>query len=107
MMLDLEDGAMRELYAIREPGYVESLQWTPDGDYILFSKGETPDPHTGVWRVSADGSEAEELWTFGAGSSLGGFALSPDGHRVAYNVYGQEYEVWVMENLKEVLERER
>ncbi len=107
MMLDLEDGAMRELYVIREPGYVESIQWTPDGDYILFSKGETPDPHTSVWRVSADGSEAEGLWTFGAGSSLGGFALSPDGHQVAYNVYGQEYEVWVMDNLKEALERER
>ncbi len=28
MILDLEDGAIHELYAIHEPGYVESLQWT-------------------------------------------------------------------------------
>jgi Tol biopolymer transport system component len=103
MVLDLEDGAIRELYAIREPGYVESLQWTPDGEYVLFSRGEEPDPHTGVWRVSADGGEAEELWTFGAGSDLGRFALSPDGRRVAYDVSSQEFEVWVMENLKTVL----
>ena len=35
------------------------------------------------------------------------FELSPDGQQIALTTYTQETEIWVMENLKEVLERLR
>jgi len=107
MILDLEDGAIRGLHVIQEPGNVGCLQWTPDGEHVLFARTETEDRHTGVWRVPTDGGDAEELWTFGKGQYAGGFYLSPDGRRVAFGTYTQEYEVWVMENLVAALNEQQ
>jgi Tol biopolymer transport system component len=99
MIMDLETGGVRQLYAIREQGQVESLQWTPDGNYALFSRRESDGYH--VWRVAAEDGKAERLFNYGRGP----FRISPDGRQVAYCGFAGATEVWVMENLKSVLER--
>jgi len=104
MIMDLAEGEPRELYHIHEPGTVGSLQWTPDGGHVLFSRTEeVEERRTGVWRVPAEGGTAERLWNFGEGHFGGRFSLSPDGSHVAFHVYTQEREVFVMENLKAAL----
>ncbi len=98
MIMDLETGAVRELHAIHEHGQVESLQWTPDGKYALFSQREPDGYH--VWRVAEADGRAEKLWKYG----LGPFRLSPDGRQTAHCEFTGATEVWVMENLKAALE---
>jgi Tol biopolymer transport system component len=101
-VMDLDDGAIRATHEIREPGRVSSLQWTPDGNHLLYAK-KTEDSSTAVWRVPAGGGDAEELWRFEEDHFNAYLRLSPDGQRVAYTTYHQEVDVWVMENIKEAL----
>ena len=104
MIMDLAEGEPRELYHIHEPGTVRSLQWTPDGGHVLYSRTEeVEERRTSMWRVPAEGGTAERLWSFGKGQFSGRFSLSPDGERVAFDVYTQELEIFVMENLKAAL----
>jgi Tol biopolymer transport system component len=100
MIMDLENGGVRELFTIREQGQVESLQWTPDGKHVLFSRREEDRYH--VWRVAAAGGQAEKLWSYARGP----FRISPDGRQVASCTGIFATEVWVMENLREVLEEQ-
>jgi Tol biopolymer transport system component len=110
-VLDLETRATRGIVASRGwVGYTGSggsVQWTPDGEYILYSEPMQGDEwRTHVWRVSATAGEPEYLWTVGEGKWGSWFELSPDGRQIALTTYTQETEIWVMENLKEVLEQE-
>jgi Tol biopolymer transport system component len=101
MILDLDDGTVEELHRISEEGRVYSLQWSPDGNHVLYTKrGEEG---TSVWRVPLSGDPAERTWTFGEDCYDAFLSLSPDGRQAAYTTYHQENEVWVMENLREVL----
>lgn len=97
LIMDLDDGDIREFHQIPERGRVWSLQWTPDGRHVLYTKGE--DDGTAVWRVPVTGGAAERTWTFEDNHFNAWANLSPDGRQVAYTTYHQEYEVWVMENL--------
>ncbi|MDH3456487.1 MAG: tetratricopeptide repeat protein [Gemmatimonadota bacterium] len=105
MVLDLEKQGVRELTAIQDSGRVNSVQWTPDGQHALYGTGLI-NKGTQVWRISVDGGEPEKLWTFAEDRFGGQFDVSPDGRKVALRVYSQEYEIWVMEGLKEVLSRQ-
>jgi len=100
MIMDLEHGGVRELFTIREQGQVVSLQWTPDGEHVLFSRREEDRYH--VWRVTAASGEAEKLWSYARGP----FRVSPDGRHVASCTGMFATEVWVMENIREVLEQQ-
>jgi Tol biopolymer transport system component len=86
MIMDLENGGVRER--------------TPDGAYVVFSRKEEGRYH--VWRVAAAGGEAEKLWSHAPGP----FRISPDGRQVASCGASFATEVWVMENLREVLEHQ-
>jgi Tol biopolymer transport system component len=98
LIMDLDGGDTREFHQITEEGRVASLQWTPDGEHVLYTK-RTDDHGTAVWRVPITGGPAEVTWTFEEHHFDAYVNLSPDGRRVAYTTYHQEYEVWVMENL--------
>jgi Tol biopolymer transport system component len=108
-ILNLESGAAGRIVAsgdfnIGEP---RSVAWTPDGRYVLYSEIVHEDEwRTHVWRVAARGGEPEHLWTMAQGKYGGWFELSPDHRQIALTTYTQETEIWVMENLKEVLEQE-
>ena len=97
LIMDLDDGDIREFHQIPEEGRAWSLQWTPDGEQVLYTKRE--DQGTAVWRVPVTGGTAERTWTFEEDHFNAFISLSPDGRQVAYTTYHQEYEVWVMENL--------
>jgi Tol biopolymer transport system component len=107
MVMDLESGDSRELLAIADPGYprvVQGVEWSPDGTHVLFTwVSLQEDRETVLWRVAADGGEPEKLWSFAEGEFEGWFTVSPDGRQIALTTFSQEEEVWVMENLKEVL----
>jgi Tol biopolymer transport system component len=109
-ILDIENGIARQIVAHGdsvngEPG---SVQWTPDGRYIVYAEMMHGDAwRTLIWRVNAKGGEPEYLWKASEGKYGSWFELSPDGTQIALTTYTQENEVWVMENLREVLARER
>jgi Tol biopolymer transport system component len=102
MMLDLEGGEVEELHRIAAEGRAWSLQWASDGSHVLYytKRGEEG---TSVWRVSLSGGPAEKTWTFEEDCYDAYLNLSPDGKQAAYTTYHQENEVWVMENLRDVL----
>jgi Tol biopolymer transport system component len=110
MVLDIESGDARRIVAHGdsvngEPG---SVQWTPDGKYVLYGEIVHGDEwRTVVWRVAAGGGEPEYLWTAGQGKYGSWFELSPDARQIALTTYTQETEIWVMENLREVLAQHR
>jgi Tol biopolymer transport system component len=84
------------------------VQWTPDGKYVLYGEIVHGDEwRTVVWRVAAGGGEPEYLWTAGQGKYGSWFELSPDARQIALTTYTQETEIWVMENLREVLAQHR
>ncbi len=109
-VLDLETGVVRRIFSSGDSvSYLgwTSVQWTPDAESILYSVPIQGDEwRTHVWRVGATGGEPKHLWTMAEGKYGGWFELSPDWQQVALTTYTQETEIWVMENLKEVLERE-
>jgi Tol biopolymer transport system component len=106
--LDLGSGTTRRLVTFDDSlsGWELSLQWTPDGKSLLYSRSEQggDEWRTKVWRVATGGGDPEYLWAFGEDKWGGWFRLSPDGHQIALTTYTQDTEVWVMENLKEVLQ---
>ena len=84
----------------READYYVGASWTPDGRYVVFTKGkgsQARGPRTvQVWRVAAEGGEpqrlelnADEMWWL---------RVHPDGNRVAYGTSKTDTEIWVMEN---------
>ena len=107
--LDLEEGSTRVLATVDRPARVTGTQWSPNGQYVMYAQrlGEDESRRTEVLRVGASGGEPEHLWTTGRGKYGSWFQLSPDGRQIALTTYTQETEIWVMENLKEVLGRER
>jgi Tol biopolymer transport system component len=112
-VLDLDTRITRRIVAFGDSvtGWEVSLQWTPEGTKIVYSEtlqGDAWDEwHTNVYRVAATGGDPEYLWTFANGKWGGWFELSPDSRQIALTTYTQETEIWVMENLREVLERQR
>jgi Tol biopolymer transport system component len=104
MRLDLQDGSVRRLAELEFPGAVEGVQWTPDGKHLLWGHSRQGDEWgTDVFWMPISGGTPDHLWTFGEGKYSADFSLSPDGRRIALTTFAQEGEVWLMENLREVL----
>jgi len=104
MDLDLHDGSTRRVAEFEASGVVANLQWTPDGERVLWGHSRQGDEWgTDVFGVSASGGIPEHLWTFGEGKYSAHFRVSPNGRQIALTTFAQETEVWVMENLREVL----
>jgi Tol biopolymer transport system component len=109
VVLDLESGAARRVVNWDSGMHTEiSVQWMPDGRYLLVTDptDEAEESRTEVFRLAVSGGEPEHLWTVGEGKYAGWIELSPDGKQLALTTYTQENEIWVMENLKEVLGRD-
>jgi Tol biopolymer transport system component len=106
-VLDIESGTAWQVVHWDSGGNAEiSVQWTPGGDYLLITQplGGADDRRTEVLRVAVSGAEPEHLWTVGEGKYGSWIELNPDGTQIALTTYTQENEIWVMENLREVLE---
>jgi len=48
----------KEISIIKHPAYDSLLEWTPDGNHILFSSTRTGD--TGIWSISVSNGEPEK-----------------------------------------------
>jgi eukaryotic-like serine/threonine-protein kinase len=69
---------------------VYGLDWTPDGESIIFSSDRLGE--TGLWKIRASGGEPERL---GVGRELADFpAISRDGHRLAYTRFSVDANIW-------------
>jgi len=106
-------GEPREL--LREPDSQESgrrirsirgrqLEWTPDGRYVLFTRGNSTKGgfKADVWRIAVEGGRPEHLGTLPASLRFSlGMRVHPDGKRIAFYSMSRrtEPELRVIENL--------
>jgi Tol biopolymer transport system component len=102
MMVPSRGGDVRELVRLEVPCTVRDVTWTSDGRYVLYVQRD--EGGTAIMRV-APGGIPDRLWET-APRTLGMLSSSPDGRRAAYITQENEAEIWVMENLKEVLQRQ-
>ena len=91
MLMPLEGGTPRRLLGVPGQGpQFHGLDWARDGTHLYFGRQEQ------MWRISTEGGEPEPVGLQPNGSD--GFAISPDGRRVAFITGETKEEVWVMEN---------
>lgn len=90
------------------PFATETLTWTPDGRYVLFGQNARGETVTQLWRVPAEGGEAERLGLEieAANNYPVIVSVHPDGRRLAFNGARTRHlagvdELWVMENFLE------
>jgi len=97
-VMSVEGGEPRELHRFELKGRnIVQLDWSPDGRYIYFVKMISEGYE--LWRISAEGGQAENL-----GLKMPGFVslnFHPDGQRITFSSrVGDKMgpEIWVMEN---------
>ena len=94
-------GPARDIYRFKHSGgHPTWLDWTPDGQSIIFTKRNEKHegPGWGLWRVSVDGGEPESLGT-STRHYIEEVCVHPDGKRVALSTSTSGGpELWVMEN---------
>jgi len=101
-MVDLQSGVHRTVYSTRGPSFVgsASLNWTPDGRFLLLRAWNATARRDEFWKAPADAGAAELLLSVGEGGVTYP-SISPDGRRIAFmgSTGGKSRELWVMENL--------
>jgi Tol biopolymer transport system component len=103
MIMPSRGGEARELATAEAPILLGQPAWTSDGRHILFLRRDKKT--SALLRVPREGGRAERLWE--TQERMLGLSPSPDGRHVAYFTQENEAEIWVMENIKEVLARAR
>lgn len=77
----------------------QGLEWTPDGRYVLFIRGDYTRKE--FWRVAAEGGEPERLGLELTSAPPPELCLHPDGRRIAYNRLQPrptDRELWVLKD---------
>lgn len=101
-IMPVAGGEARELVKIdgeKEVPFWGSAAWSPDGRYIVYFKGvKGKEREWQLWRIPAEGGEAQSLGLNITGQLTGELRLHPDGHRVAIDNIKVNLELWVMEN---------
>lgn len=77
---DPEGGAGRAF--VQGQQNVSSPTFTPNGRFVLFLSKRGDDKESAIWALPIDGGEARKVVSHE--TSISGFALSPDGHHVAF-----------------------
>jgi serine/threonine-protein kinase len=91
------DGPRRELVHAKSPAVVLFQDWTPDGQWLLFTRstGSASDP-TALWRVSIHSGDPQPLGLSMVG--LRAVSVRPDGSQITFTAGWPKKEIYVMEN---------
>lgn len=95
----VEGGEPRTIFETDKGGWIETLDWTPDGRFILFTQmaaekdGKNTKDH--IWMISAQGGEPRETGI--SSDSIRHLRVSPDGRHIAYTSGKRGKEVWAIE----------
>ena len=102
LIMPVTGGEAKELVRVdgeKEVPFWGSAAWSPDGRYIVYFKGvKGKEREWQLWRIPAEGGEAQSLGLNITGQLTGELRLHPDGHRVAIDAVMVNLEVWKMEN---------
>jgi Tol biopolymer transport system component len=103
------DGAdSRELYksvrAVKKTLLFDKIAWTRDGREILFTESDRNNNFR-LLRISAEGGKAE--YTGFEATGIISIDLHHDGSRIAYSAAKQVREIWALDNLQSVWEKQR
>ena len=103
-------GEPHELVQFQEQGSAARFHrydWTADGRYLVYAKGNPQDHKAELWRIAADGGNPQKLDLVVEG--LRALHMHPDGQRIAFStgktIGGSE--LWVMENFLPSLSAKR
>jgi Tol biopolymer transport system component len=92
-----QDGEVRELFKKPKEAFrIAGASWSPDSKYILFILAVKNPGEAQLWRVSPSGGDAARVWQ--TEKSIGGISIHPDGQKIAYSLYTQEFGIWAMED---------
>jgi Tol biopolymer transport system component len=94
MIMSSSGGDTLELLKLPKSERIRAIAWTPDGEYVLFMKGEKKG--TSLWRISPQGGDTQKLWQ--SEKQLTGLSVHPDGRQIAFYTTRVDKEIWVMEN---------
>jgi Tol biopolymer transport system component len=103
-------GEPKTLYALKKGEWISAEAWTPDGQYILFSKlkvsdGEEKRPKPSLWKISPEGGEPQKIGITMA--SFGHLRIHPDGQHIAFTSGARGSEVWIMENFLPKMDKKK
>ena len=112
VIIPTSGGAPREILDVAAPdglGPFRTMGWTADSRALLFIR--TTPAGKRLWEVPIDGRPARtldidaDMFAKDASGALDqGFALAPDGTRIAFLSGRTAYEVWAIENLLPALD---
>ncbi|MBI4663230.1 MAG: PD40 domain-containing protein [Verrucomicrobia bacterium] len=105
-IVDLNNGQGRELIRLTRPDYPHWLDWSADGEWLIYIKGQTDSPEekivgtNDVWAISVkSGKQVRLRLPF---PNIWNLALHPDGRQLAFSAVnggGDGVDLWVMEGL--------
>ena len=88
-LVDLANGNHRILLTAKLSEVLYAPAWTPDGRFLLFGRGESPqqDARLEIWRVAVGSGDASVV--AGAsfpGKTMNGLSVHPNGERIAFTL---------------------
>jgi Tol biopolymer transport system component len=100
-ILSVEGREPQTLYTVKKGEWIGVEDWTPDGQYIVFSKVVTRgnwerEPQFSLWKISPEGGEPQRIEIPAA--SIDHLRIHPDGQHIAFTSGERGSEVWVMRN---------
>jgi len=93
LTIPVEGGEPKELLKTEARGMRPAIEWTPDGESLLFWKRGREGNK--LWLIPADGGQARQLCDLDLRRTLD---VHPDGKRIVFDDSDTRHELWVMEN---------
>ena len=97
MVVATADGTVTELQSESTPNGLTLMDWTPDGQHVLYATWSGGAGIAGLWKVPATGGDPIAIT--GAPRELRFLTVHPDANRVAFSAGESRGEVWVVEGL--------